>query len=191
MLATFNGPAPSYNDTHIAVFDEQGALFGPNGEPLRPEAIKRVVAPADTKAKLQRIVGNGNPLHVIKGVGAAVYRVVRRKAMPRFRSAQLAYCLRFNRPLPEELRENWWFQSLAKRAQDAYTPGPSDFPVVVFRAEGLYYWDDLGWRVLTSGPVHCVEVPGIQRIPRDSMKEPFVEHIADWLDDYARAAELT
>jgi hypothetical protein len=89
------------------------------------------------------------------------------------------------------MRENWWFQTLAKAAQDAYKPGPSDFPIVVFRAEGLYYWDDLGWRVLTSGPVHCVEVPGDQRIPRDTMKEPFVEPVANWLEDYARAAATT
>ncbi|MEP7019522.1 MAG: amino acid adenylation domain-containing protein [Pseudonocardiales bacterium] len=191
LLATFNGPAPTYNDSHIPVFDEQGALFGPNGEPLRPEAIKKVVVRADAKTKLQRIVGNGNPVTVAKGAGAAAYRVVRRKTLPRYRNLQLAYCTRFNRPLPEELRENWWFQYLAKRAQDAYKPGPGDFPVAVFRAEGLYYWDDLGWRVLTTGPVHCIEVPGIQRIPRDSMKEPFVAHIAAWLDDYASAAATT
>ncbi len=70
------------------------------------------------------------------------------------------------------------FQRLARTAQDAYLPPKLDVPVVVYRAAGLYFQDDLGWGAYTPQVAASVEIPGYQPIPRSSMAEPCVETIA-------------
>jgi amino acid adenylation domain-containing protein len=90
LLATFNGPAPSYNDTHIAIFDEQGALFGADGEPLRPEALPHHIR-SDAKTKLRRILGDGSPVQLAKGVAGTAWCGARR-SRPTGRSSSPTAC---------------------------------------------------------------------------------------------------
>jgi hypothetical protein len=91
----------------------------------------------------------------------------------------MRYAVRFGRPLPASMREEWAFQLIAHRAERAYTPGRLDVTGIVWRAEGLYFADDLGWGAFVGGELHCVEIPGPQPIPRITMDEPFVSHIAE------------
>ena len=68
-------------------------------------------------------------------------------------------------------------------AQDAYVPPDLDVPVVVYRAEGLYYQWDLGWGAYTPRVV-AVEIPGHQSIPRVTMADPFVDVVATDLREH-------
>jgi hypothetical protein len=89
--------------------------------------------------------------------------------------------MRMHRPLPDGLREAGTFQRLARHAQDHYVPRPADVPIVVYRAEGLYYEPALGWDEYSNKILDSVEVPGNQPVPRRTMREPCVAHVATHL----------
>jgi hypothetical protein len=101
----------------------------------------------------------------------------------RLRRLRFATLMRLRRPLPDEMRESRYFQEIAARAQREYNPAPYEGAMVVFRSQGLYYEDDLGWRELVQGPVECHEVPGRHATPRDALREPAVGFIATRLEE--------
>jgi amino acid adenylation domain-containing protein len=157
LVGQINSPSVHYLRTHRPVFDETGALTGRDGVMVR----EWQPATAGRRASL--------PRRVFRRIRSRVRRL-------RFRAA-----IRLHRPLPAIFRENLSFQTIAHHAEDAYVPPVSDVRTVVWRAQGLYFEDDLGWRSYVTGEVICVEIPGEQPIPRTTMTEPFVGHLADSL----------
>lgn len=178
LVVTFNGPAPGYLRRYRAVFDEEGPIFDEQGQHVQR------VKPREPglRASLRRNAAGRRPREAVVAVSRAARRRLARRASRRRQQWRLGLSLRLQRPLPDSMREASWFQLLAGRAQDAYDPPTIDVPILVFRATGLYHTDDLGWRDYTTQPVHCVEVLGAgQHIPRMSMREPWVEQVADAL----------
>jgi amino acid adenylation domain-containing protein len=154
LVGYINAPSVDYLREHKPLFDREGAVTGEGGARLR-------VAPPEP---------TGPPPLAAR---------VRRRARRDYRNLRMRYAVRFGRPLPASMREEWAFQLIAHRAERAYTPGRLDVTGIVWRAEGLYFADDLGWGAFVGGSLHCVEIPGPQPIPRITMNEPFVSHIAE------------
>jgi hypothetical protein len=117
----------------------------------------------------------------IAAISTAGTQRVRSKAVRHVRKVRCAYALRLHRPLPDALREANTFQRIAKVAQDRYVPPKVDVPIVVYRAEGLYYEPALGWDEYSRQIIDCVEVPGYQPVPRKTMRQPSVGYLAKHL----------
>lgn len=174
LVVMLNAPSPTYHKRYRPIFDAEGPLADAEGNLLRGkktrrgDGLRRVWAQAREQRDL--------PYLAAVLVGHAVKRVRRRNLWLRFRRA-----MAHRRPLPASLREGWFFQYLAARAQSDYGAWPANFPLLVVRAEGLYHEPDLGWSAFSSAPVSDFEVPGHQRIPRETMQEPHVGYLADRL----------
>ncbi|HZK72838.1 MAG TPA: thioesterase domain-containing protein, partial [Clostridia bacterium] len=177
LLAMFNAPAPGYNRRFNPVFDNEGALTDANGVLVRRVPLDRSLN-ASLARQVERTQGMGRRARAASIVGALQERLGGRIRF-RVHSAQLAYALRFHRPLPDALREANTFQRIARRAQDAYDPPMLDVPIAVYRAEHLYHEPALGWNEYTANVVACVEVTGDQPVPRRTMREPFVHQVSD------------
>jgi hypothetical protein len=156
LVGYINAPSVDYIREHDPWFDEVGALTGAGGVKLR-EPYRATVA----------------------GPPRRPQPVLVRRARRKIRHLRFQYALRCGRPLPQFLREELSFQYLARRAEGAYVPRRLYAPAVAWRAEGMYFADDLGWGPFVGGELHCVEIPGPQPIPRITMNEPFVSHIAE------------
>ncbi len=171
LVGAINGPAPSYLTTYRPLFDDEGEVERP--------------APVDMslRARLERqTAGRRTRPQQAKALVRAVSRRVRRGTRRRWREAQYAYVLRARRRLPDWMREGAYVQRIAEEAQNAWEPRRLPLPVAVFSADGLYASPDLGWTDLSTGVVQCISVPGDgQTTPRRSMREPYVETIADGL----------
>jgi amino acid adenylation domain-containing protein len=152
LVGMINAPSVEYIDRHMPLFDHDRALTGRNREWLVEPPVSRPLTrrPRDLPAR------------------------ARRKA----RHLQFRYAMRFRRPLPASLREELSFQRLARGAEIHYTPEPYDGRVVVWRAEGLYFEEDLGWGEHVRGELVCTEIRGHQRTPRETMDEPHVAPLA-------------
>ncbi len=160
LVVTFNAPSPSYIARYRPAFHDD-----PPEEELDDTAPAPAVALPARLASAGRRVGHGG-LH---------------RARRRVRFVQLGYALRFGRPLPDRMRENYWIQRIANRAERDYAPGPAALPMVVVAAEPLYLEPDLGWSRHTTGPVQVIRIPGEQRMPRHTMHPPYVEEVANRL----------
>lgn len=159
LVGMINAPSIEYIDRHCPLFDRERALRGRDGEWLVPPLAARSLTsrPRDLPARARRKA---------------------RRLRFRARELQMRYALRFRRPLPATLREELYFQRLARAAEIQYTPGPYDGRVVVWRAEGLYFEADLGWSQHVRGELVCTEIHGEQPTPRDTMDEPCVAQLA-------------
>ncbi len=170
LVAMFNAPSPSYIARYDPVFDGDGALTDETGQRIaRAQQVQRT-----PKQKLQQAKAAGG----MRGASAEFASLAVGKVKQRTRTFRLEALIRLRRPLPPDLREGFTFQRLAAQAQDRYVAPALEVPITVYAAEGLYHQPDLGWAAHTRGPVTSVEVLGEQRIPRQSMAEPFVEAIA-------------
>ncbi len=94
--------------------------------------------------------------------------------------------LALGRPVPEQLREAFFFD-LHADAERAYAPRPYDGELIVFYGSGLYEDPSLGWDGLAAR-VQTVEVPGEHTGNRQAMKEPAVGFVSDRLREYLSAA---
>ena len=86
-------------------------------------------------------------------------------------------------PLREEVREQY-FLDLHARAEHAYEPELYDGDLVVFYGEGLYEDPELGWGGYTTHKIHTYGVPGDHNNNRQLMIEPFVDFVAERLQDH-------
>ncbi len=93
--------------------------------------------------------------------------------------------LALGRPVPEQLREAFFFD-LHADAERAYTPRPYDGELVVFYGSGLYEDPSLGWDGLAAR-VQTLEVPGEHTGNRQAMKEPAVGFVSARLREYLSA----
>ena len=94
--------------------------------------------------------------------------------------------LALGRPLPEDLREEYFLRLHAK-AERIYEPAPYDGDVIVFYGERLYEDPTLGWEGLTTRELHTYAVPGEHDNNRQAMMEPFVGFVSDRLQEHIRA----
>jgi amino acid adenylation domain-containing protein len=155
-----NSPSVAYNRVHNPVFDGVGPITGRGGVKLRDWAT----APGDERPQERR---------------PSPPRRLLRRMRSRAQRWRLRALMALRRPLPAVYRENATFQRLARQAQTAYEPPVLDARTVVWRAEGLYFEEDLGWRPYVTGEIVCVEIPGDQATPRMTMDEPFVGRLAE------------
>jgi len=180
LVVMFNAPAANYNERYDPVFDRDGPIHDAEGELVGRIAAGQTID-RSLRESIARQLGSTEGLTFGKRVravaGAAVDRLTGPVRGP-LRRRWLDLVLRTGRPLPPAMREANVFQRLARVAQDAYVPPPLDVPVAVYRAEGLYYQEDLGWSAYTPRVITTVEVPGHQPIPRVTMAEPFVDLVA-------------
>lgn len=167
-IAMLNGPSPAcsreYRDLAVEEWRSENA---PAAAPDRLRAIWRSAGP-------------GLPTR-LPALAAASKRAVQRRLNQRLRRARFRVAMARHHPLPAALREGHLFQILAARAEAAYSPGVADFPILVFRASGLYEQPDLGWTSFTTSEVRAHQVPGGQRSPRETMEEPHIGFVADRL----------
>jgi amino acid adenylation domain-containing protein len=91
--------------------------------------------------------------------------------------------LALGRPLPEELREEY-FLDLHGRAEQAYEPRPYNGDLLVFYGEGLYEDPELGWGGLARGEIRAYAVPGHHDNNRQAMAEPYVAFISERLQSH-------
>jgi amino acid adenylation domain-containing protein len=174
-VVMFNAPSAAYNRRYTPLFDGQGAVFDPAGQ-LRADLAQR---DATLSASLRRHASGGSPAQRAGRLAAAARRRALVSSRARMRELRFEAYLRLRRPLPDDLREASAFQRIAARAQGAYEPAVLGVPILVFRSQGLYYEDDLGWGPHSTLELECVEVPGPHLTPRDLMDAPRVSLIAE------------
>ena len=162
------------------MFDHEGPIRDDRGELVErivaTQAVDRSLRGSITR-QLRESSGRSTTQRIRMVSGAGFDRLVG-PSRTRLRRVWLDVVLRSGRPLPSGLREANVFQRLARVAQDAYVPPKLDVPVIVYRATGLYFEDDLGWGAYTPRVVASLEIPGHQPIPRATMAEPCVDTVA-------------
>ena len=179
MVIMLNAPSAGYNRRFHPYFDQQGAMVQSDGS-LRPDLVS---SDGSIGASLRRHASSGRLPGRALALIAAGWRRAKVSAHGKGRRLRVAAYLRLRRPLPDDLREAVAFQQIAARAQTAYEPSTIDTRIVVFRSQGLYYEDDLGWGPHSALPVDAFEVPGEQLTPRDLMSEPSVSFVAEHVLD--------
>ncbi len=98
------------------------------------------------------------------------------------RKPRTALALRMGRPIPERLREAYFFD-LHGHAEQVYFPQPWDGDMIVFYGQELYEDPTLGWSDYVNGELDTVEVPGDHRGNRQAMMEPAVAYTAAALSE--------
>jgi amino acid adenylation domain-containing protein len=93
------------------------------------------------------------------------------------RKPRTALALRMGRPIPERLREAYFF-GLHGHAEQVYAPEPWDGDAIVFYGAQLYEDPTLGWNDYIRGELETVEVPGRHPGNRQAMMEPAVAFTA-------------
>ena len=167
MLAVFNGPSPSW----IKQWGWHGNQ--PSWRRKRPPRVPPTPAQR-RRTKLDRLL-----------------RLVREPRRARtwlawtLRHQRARFALATGRPLPEELREHYFFQ-LHQVAERAYEPQSYPGELVVFHGEGLYEDPELGWTGLADRGIRTIVVPGEHSSNRQAMAEPGVGFVAARLEAYLR-----
>ena len=158
LLASFNGPSP--------VWINKWGWYG--NQPSQRHKHKRT--PRLTKK--QRI------LRALREPERLRTGLLWQTRKPRARLA-----LALGRPLPEALREFYFFR-LHHFAERAYEPAPFDGEMLVFYGSGLYDDPDLGWGGLATSGIRNHAIPGEHDNNRLAMAEPGVAFVAARIIDY-------
>jgi amino acid adenylation domain-containing protein len=166
LLAMFNGPSP--------VWIRRWGWYGNQGS-------KRVSMPAPPRLpRKQRLAS----------FLARVRRALREPR--RFRSALVWHswhrggqrrariALAFRRPLPEQVREEYFLRLHAK-AERAYETHGYSGDLLIFYGEDLYEDPELGWGGTTTGEIRAYAVPGNHGNNRQVMMEPHVAFVSERL----------
>jgi aspartate racemase len=167
MVAMFNGPSPAWI--------RRWGWYGnqPSHRKLRPRQPR-----ITRKQRLLRAVREPRRF----ATGLAWY------ARKELDDRRAKYALAKGRPLPERMREQFFFELHAK-AERSYQPSSYPRDLVIFYGEGLYEQPDLGWGELASGGIATYAVPGENTNNRDAMREPNVEFVSDRIREYLGQAE--
>lgn len=92
-------------------------------------------------------------------------------------------------PLPDEIR-NYYFLYINAIAELRYRPQPYSGNMLIFRDQGPYKNQTLGWDQFVTGEIECCEVPVSVNHHRALMQEPVVRTVAQKLEQYvARRSE--
>jgi hypothetical protein len=90
--------------------------------------------------------------------------------------------LALGRPLPERLREHYFF-GLHNRAELAYEPKHYPGEMLVFYGEGLYEDPEMGWGGLAE-KVRTFGIPGADNNNRQAMRDPGASFVAGHINEY-------
>jgi amino acid adenylation domain-containing protein len=162
MLAMFNGPSPAWIRT-----------WGWLGN--QPSQRKLAPRPYQITQKQRLVRAAREPKRFLTASAWYANREINKRRL------QLA--LARGRPVPEQLREQYFFR-LHARAERAYDPLPYPKDLLIFYGKDLYEDPQLGWDGLALGGIRAVAVPGVQRDNRDAMKDPGAQFIAARIDEY-------
>ena len=157
LLACFNGPSPSWI--------RRWGWYG--NQPSQRHKHQHARPPITRAGRLARAIRE--PRRFVTG---ALWKV----RIPRARLA-----LKYGRPLPESLRESYFFR-LHNTAERAYEPAPYPGEMLVFYGSGLYEDPTLGWSELAQ--VHSYAIPVEHDNNRQAMSEPGVDFVGEQLRDY-------
>jgi amino acid adenylation domain-containing protein len=171
LVAMFNGPSPIW----IAKWGWYGnqpsfrERHPPAEQPTKQEHRRR------TRASVLRRVRRSlrEPRRAVNWV------------LWRTRASRTKVALALGRPVPEELREEY-FMVLHAEAERAYVPTPYEGEILVFHGAGLYEEPSLGWEGLATGGVRTYAVPGAHDNNRQAMMEPAVQYVSEQLTEYLR-----
>jgi hypothetical protein len=98
------------------------------------------------------------------------------------RGVRARAALALGRPIPERLREEFFFD-LHASAERAYDPSPYPGEILLFYGDGLYEDPTLGWEGLAR-EVISYAVPGEHDNNRKAMKEPAVGFVSERIGEY-------
>ena len=165
LLAAFNGPSPTWLHTY-------GGIGG------QPSRRSRRPLPLPTRPLAHRVAGVlASPDKQWRWARHLTWRVQSR-LIDRIR---VGVKLRFDRPIPEDLREEF-FLAICAQAELAYEPVRYPGPMVVFYGDGLYDDPELGWNGLAES-IQTVAVPGENQNNRIMMAEPWVGFISERMQE--------
>jgi amino acid adenylation domain-containing protein len=176
LVAIFNGPSPAW----IKRFGWYG------GQPSWRE--KHSIPPRPTEAQRRRHKRRRR----LDSLLSLLRRAPRALHQPRrivsglewyTRSLRTRVLLTLGRPVPEQHREQFFFE-LHSAAERAYDPSPYSGELLVFRGEGLYDDPTLGWEGLAAGGIRAYTVPGEHDSNRKAMHEPAVAFVSNWMQEY-------
>jgi len=88
-------------------------------------------------------------------------------------------CIKFEWPLPEAMREDY-FLNICALAEGEYEADFYSGQIFMFYGEGLYDDPTLGWEGLAEG-ITSFAVPGAHEDNREAMHDPYVGFIGDRL----------
>ena len=158
LLAMFNGPSP--------IWIRKWGWYG--NQPSKRQ--KHPASPRRTKAQRFRdFARHPDPSRLRTGLLWETRR-------PRARLA-----LALGRPLPERLREHYFFL-LHHDAEVAYEPRPYPGELLIFYGDGLYEDPELGWGGLAQGGIRTFAIPGADDNNRQAMMEPGASVVAARID---------
>ena len=163
LLAVFNGPSPAWV--------RKWGWYG--NQPSQTHKHVRTPRPGKKKRILRAL---REPRRLATGLLWETRR-------PRARIA-----LALKRPLPEALREYYFFR-LHHLAEVAYEPRPYEGEMLVFYGDGLYEDPDLGWTGLATRGILNHAIPGADDNNRQAMAEPGVSFVAEQLQEYLGRTE--
>jgi thioesterase domain-containing protein len=164
-LVMFNSPSPSWLRRYGGI----------GGQPSRAASRPAQPPPRPFAHRVAGVVANPRKaLHLLDHL--------RYRATLKIDPAMFALCARFDRPLPENKRDELFLRMnaiLEKRYDEQPYPGE----IVMFYGEGLYEDPELGWADAAAVVPHMV--PGKHtRGNRESMAEPKVAFIAEHLQQH-------
>src|SRR5579884_2251906 len=180
LLAMFNGPSPDWIRQY-GWYGGQPSWRAKHQLPPRPDAQQRKAI------KRRRKLATGLELlrrvpRLVRAPGKLVGGLLWYTRMPRTR-----LLLKLGRPVPETLREEFFF-ALHASAEKAYHPVPYEGEIVLFHGEGLYDDPTLGWEGMATQGVLSFAVPGEHDNNRQAMFEPAVGFVAERLEQYLERA---
>jgi amino acid adenylation domain-containing protein len=176
LLTMFNGPSPAWI-RQWGWYGNQPLWRERHGEPPRPTVEQRRQIRrrrrVDMLISVLRRIPRGlrQPRRLLRGI--AWYT----------RKPRTRLLLALGRPVPEHLREEYFF-NLHSKAEKAYEPTPYSGDLLIFYGEGLYENPTLGWDGLAQGGIQSFAVPGEHEGNREAMHEPAVGFVADTLQEY-------
>jgi aspartate racemase len=180
MVAMFNGPSPAWIKRwgwygNQPSWRERHGVAGPalNEDERRARRRRRKLDRA--VEALKRIPGAlRHPRRILGGI--AWYT----------RKPRTRILLALGRPVPEHLREEYFFD-LHQKAERLYEPTVYPGDLIIFYGEGLYEDPALGWDGLAAAGITSYGVPGEHEDNRHAMHEPAVEFVAQRLEEYLAA----
>jgi amino acid adenylation domain-containing protein len=176
MVAVFNGPSPSWIREWGWYGTQPSILAKRAAEAAERAAAAAAAGEPPAAPPAPRTLGTR-----VKGAVQNPRRLVT-AANWYLRGPRTRVDLALRRPIPEQLRE-WYFFRLHARAEQAYEPTKYPGEMIIFYGEGLYEDPTLGWDGLAES-IEVVGVPGDHANNRHAMMEPAVDFVQERLDAY-------
>ncbi|MDQ2908263.1 MAG: amino acid adenylation domain-containing protein [Candidatus Eremiobacteraeota bacterium] len=151
LLVMFNGATPAYVKRYGAV------TKGPPAKTERPRGANR------WRAALRELRPQRLRYRVKFKIRLTALRERVRNAM--------------GLPIPAARRELAFLQ-ICYLAMKRYHPKTVCPPMLIFKGEGLYHEDALGWEQFAAGGIEVIELPGHHKSERDTMREPHAETVS-------------